>query len=102
MNVNSFKHQMQDAGDSYINYISPVSKKFKYHIATMDFTKASSPYIYFKWLASRLNSQSLEPGNIPVFCYDLDDFKVIDTGLVTSILPLNKVVRQPLDNQAIS
>lgn len=100
MNINSFKHQMFDGGDCYINYISPVSKKFKYHIATLDFSSATSRYIYDKWEQSRLKNQVLPAEQVPVFCYDLDEFKIIDTTLVTSILPLNKVVRQPLDNQA--
>ena len=102
MNLNSFKHQMLDGGDCYINYISPVSKKFKYHIGTLDFSSATSAYIHAKWNYSKLKTQTLPPEQVPVFCYDLDEFKVIDTTLVTSILPLNKVVRQPLDNQVTS
>ena len=102
MNLNSFKHQMLEAGDSYINYISPVSRKFKYHIGTLDISLATSPYINSKWKYSKLNGQLLPAEQVVIFCYDLDDFKIIDSLLVTSILPLNKVVRQPLDNQVTS
>ncbi len=87
---------MNEGGDCYINYISPVSKKQKYHVGTTNFSVATSPYI-----ANKLKNYSLprmDENQVLVFCYDMDSFKPVDTSLVISILPTNKVIRQ-LDEQ---
>ena len=95
MNRNVFLHAMNEGGDCYINYISPVSKKFKYHVGTINFSKDTSPYIYNKLMSRKLSK--LPQSQEWVFCYDIDDFKPIELQHITSILALNKVVRQPLE-----
>jgi hypothetical protein len=94
MNRTAFVNSLREHGDVYINYISSVSRKFKYHVATMDFRVETSPYIARK-LAMRTRSIKLEENQVLVFCYDLDDFKPINTTDVISVVALNQVVRQP-------
>jgi hypothetical protein len=93
MNKNAFLHSMNEGGDCYINYISPVSKKQKYHVGTTNFSAAISPYI-----AKKLDGYTwpkMTDSQVLVFCYDMDTFKPVDTALVISVLPTNKVIRQP-------
>ncbi len=87
---------MNEGGDCYINYISPVSKKQKYHVGTVNFSALVSPYI-----AKKLNEYTqprMSENQVLVFCYDMDTFKPVDATSVISVLPTNKVIRQ-LDEQ---
>jgi len=95
MNLNIFLHAMREGGDCYINYVSPISKKIKYHIGTNNFSREQSPYIASK-LASR-GKISLEDNQVLVFCYDLDDFKILELDQITSIQALNLTVKQPFN-----
>ncbi len=76
---------MNQAGDAYIYYTSPVSGKQKYHIGTMDL---DNKYIQAK-PGFKVSKKS---GSVRVFCWDLDDFKNIDINSVQSIVPLNVVL----------
>ena len=83
---------MNEGGDCYINYISPVSKKQKYHVGTTNFSVATSPYIAEKF--KTFFHPRMNENQVLVFCYDIDTFKPIDTSLVISVLPTNKIIRQ--------
>ena len=87
----AFVDTMKINGDSYINYVSAVSRKIKYHVATTDFRKETSPYIAAK--LKRFNKLKLKDNQVLIFCYDLDEFKPIDVTSVVSLLPLNAVVK---------
>ena len=87
---------MNEGGDCYINYISPVSKKPKYHVGTTNFSKSTSPYIAAKF--EKAFHPKMTDNQVLVFCYDIDGFKPVDTSTVTSILPTNKVIKQPSDD----
>jgi hypothetical protein len=97
MNKNAFLHSMNEGGDCYINYISPVSKKQKYHVGTTNFSTAVSPYIAEK--LANFTAPRLQENQVLVFCYDIDTFKPIDTTSVISILPTNKVIRQVMNER---
>ena len=71
-------------GESIVNFRSIKSKKLKYVVCTTDF---DNPYIYSKKIPRE------QPDRILVFCWDSDTFKQLNTSLVTSIEPLNKVIR---------
>lgn len=94
MNKESFINKLNNGGDCYVNYISPVSRKPKYHVATIDFRKDTSPYISGALKVSRNAKTTLEDNQVLVFCYDLNDFKPIDVYMVTSVVPLNSVIKQ--------
>ncbi len=88
---------MNEGGDCYINYISPVSKKQKYHVGTTNFSKSVSPYISDK--LANFTVPKMTENQVLVFCYDIDGFKPVDTSLVISVLATNKVIRQPIDDK---
>lgn len=94
MNKESFINKLNNGGDCYVNYISPVSRKQKYHVATVDFRRGTSPYINNLLKNSRNAKATLAENQVLVFCYDLNDFKPIDTSSVTSVVPLNNVIKQ--------
>jgi len=95
MNKNAFIQEMKSGGDCYINYISPTAKKHKYHVGTTDFSESVSPYIASK--LTKYTMPKMSEHQVLVFCYDIDTFKPIDTTQVTSILAINKVIKQGLD-----
>jgi len=83
---------MHDAGDAYVFYTTPVSKKTKYHICTIELNSAQ--YIKDK----NVDNAVVEvPGTsmVRAFCWDLDSFKVIDTKLVTKVVPLSTALKAP-------
>ena len=89
MNNKNFFNKMAEAGDAYVYYTSPVSKKQKYHILTLDFD--SAPYIKEKFLAK--NHSEVKEGQVKAFCWDLDDFKNIEVAYVYKVQPLSEVLR---------
>lgn len=89
MQTETFFKKMAEAGDAYIYYNSPVSKKQKYHIGTVDF--AASPYTNEKFLSK--NHSEVKDGQVKLFCWDLDDFKNIEVAYVYKIVPLAEVLR---------
>lgn len=90
MNYDTFKAKMAAAGDAYVQYISPVSNKQKYHICTLELTDCK--YIADK-LANRPGMSVPKPGTIRAFCWDLDDFKNIEIAQVVSVIPLSTMVK---------
>ena len=89
MQTDTFIKKMDEAGDAYIYYTSPVSKKQKYHIGTLDFK--ASPYTLEKF---GLKSHSeTKTGQVKVFCWDLDDFKNIEVAYIYKVVPLAEVLR---------
>lgn len=89
MQTETFHKKMAEAGDAYIYYNSPVSKKQKYHIGTLDFD--ASPYTKDKFATK--NHSDIRQGQVKVFCWDLDDFKNIEVAYIYKIVPLAEVLR---------
>lgn len=90
MQFDTFTQKMDEAGDAYVHYVSPVSKKHKYHICTLE--TENCKYIQDK-LAQRPTMAEPKAGSVRAFCWDLDDFKNIDMTSVTSIVPLSTALR---------
>lgn len=90
MQFETFNQKMYEAGDAYVHYISPVSKKHKYHICTLEINDCK--YIQDK-LASRSAMAEPKEGFVRTFCWDLDDFKNIDVSSVTSVVPLSTALK---------
>lgn len=94
MKQSALQHKLHELGDAYINFISPVSKKLKYHIGTTIFSKETSPYIFDKFQKQYGGVRPKQEDAILVFCWDLDDFKMITSKDVVSVVPLNQVIKQ--------
>ena len=79
---------LKEYGESIINYESTESKKFKYVVATIDF---DNPHIQTKH-----NRAKETEDTVLVFCWDIDSFKLIKADKVTSIIPLNRELKNEL------
>lgn len=85
MKKEQIRRSLARSGDSIVNYRSVNSKKLKYVVCTTDF---DNEYIQSK------SCPKEQENRILVFCWDSDTFKQLNTNLVTSIEPLNKVLKE--------
>ena len=80
-----FEKKLDDAGDAVITYRSQNSRRLKYNICTMDF---STPYIQEK-----KNRAKEANDTVLCFCWDTDSYRLLMPKNVTSIVPLNKIIK---------
>ena len=80
-----FEKKLDDAGDAVITYRSQNSRKLKYNVCTRDFT---TPYI-----KGKKNRAKEGQHTSLLFCWDTDSYRILVPENVTSILPLNRVIR---------
>jgi hypothetical protein len=79
---------MASAGDAVITYRSPVSKKLKYNVCTLEFD--SCEYIKEK---NKKKNITVKEDCILLFCWDTDSFRQINIEAVTNIQPLSTILR---------
>tara|TARA_A200000159_G_scaffold134169_1_gene132632 strand:+ start:31 stop:294 length:264 start_codon:yes stop_codon:yes gene_type:complete len=80
-----FEKKLDDAGDAVITYRSQNSRKLKYNVCTRDFT---TPYI-----KGKKNRAKEGQHTSLLFCWDTDSYRILVPENVTSIVPLNRVIR---------
>jgi hypothetical protein len=80
--------KMDIAGDAIITYRSPVSKKLKYNVCTLEFD--SCVYIQEKNKKKNIN---VKEGHMLLFCWDTDSFRQINITAVTNVQPLGTILR---------
>lgn len=85
MTKDEFKQKLDEAGDAVITYRSQNSRRLKYNICTMDF---STPYIQEK-----KNRAKEANDTVLCFCWDTDSYRLLMPKNVTSIVPLNKIIK---------
>jgi hypothetical protein len=78
-------NKLIDYGDAIVTYRSEQSKKLKYNVVTLDF---STPYIKTKKTHAKENSNT-----VLTFSWDTDAYRLINAPLVTSVVPLEKVLK---------
>jgi hypothetical protein len=83
-----FLSKMDIAGDAIITYRSPVSKKLKYNVCTLELN--SCDYIQEKMRNKKINDKE---GCMLMFCWDTDSFRQINIEAVTRIQPLGSILR---------
>lgn len=86
MRTENIRNSLSKYGDAIVNYRSVNSKKLKYIVCTVDF---DNDYI------QRKVKPDEQKDRILVFCWDSDTFKQLNSELITSIEPLNKVLKEP-------
>jgi hypothetical protein len=91
MDKSDFISQMNKHADAYITYISPISKKEKFNVGTLNF---STPYIKSKPPVRISKVSKPDEKRILVFCWDTDSFKQFDYKAVIKIEPLNQVMER--------
>lgn len=85
MTKDDFKKKLDDAGDAVITYRSKNSRRLKYNICTMDF---STPYI-----KGKKNRAKEADDSVLLFCWDTDSYRLLIPKNVTSIVPLNRIIK---------
>ena len=83
-----FLTKMDIAGDAIITYRSPVSKKLKYNVCTLEFD--SCTYIKEKKQKKNIN---IKDGHMLMFCWDTDSFRQLSIESVTNVQPLGTILR---------
>ena len=86
MEKEKFKDKVKQAGDAVITYRSTNSRKLKYNVCTLDFT---TPYIQKKH-----NRAKESEDTVLLFCWDTDSYRLLRPANVTTIVPLNSILRK--------
>lgn len=85
MKKQEFINKLIDYGDAIVTYRSEQSKKLKYNVVTLDF---STPHIKTKKTHAKENNNT-----VLTFSWDTDAYRLINVPLVTSVVPLEKVLK---------
>ena len=85
MKKEELKKRLDEAGDAIITYRSQNSRKLKYNVCTNDF---STEYIKQKRNRAKESSKTML-----LFCWDTDSYRLLVPENVTSIVPLNRVIK---------
>lgn len=85
MKKEELKKRLDEAGDAIITYRSQNSRKLKYNVCTNDF---STEYIKQKRNRAKESNKTML-----LFCWDTDSYRLLVPDNVTSIVPLNRVIK---------
>jgi|TARA_R110001592_G_scaffold88415_8_gene260429 hypothetical protein len=85
MEKGEFKKRMEEAGDAVVTYRSQNSRKLKYNVCTIDFST--------EYIKSKRNRAKEGQHTVLLFCWDTDSYRILVPRNVTSIVPLNRVIR---------
>lgn len=83
-----FQTKMDIAGDAIVTYRSPVSKKLKYNVCTLELD--NNNYILEK---KQKKNTDVKEGHMLMFCWDTDSFRQINVDSVTNVQPLGTILR---------
>lgn len=83
-----FLTKMDIAGDAIVTYRSPVSKKLKYNVCTLELD--NNNYILEKKQKKNID---VKEGHMLMFCWDTDSFRQINVDSVTNVQPLGTILR---------
>ena len=85
MRKDEFITQVEKCGDAIITYRSQNSRRLKYNVCTLDFDN--------KYIQSKRNRARPTDKQVLLFCWDTDSYRILVPENVTSIIPLNRVIR---------
>ena len=91
MRKEQVRSSIEEYGDAIVTYRSEKSKKLKYNVVTLNF---NTPYIKNKRTHAKENDTT-----ILTFSWDTDAFRLIKSNLVTSVVPLNSVLRNKINDR---
>ena len=90
MRKDDFTDNVKKCGDAVITYRSQNSRRLKYNVCTMDF---DNRYIQAKRNRARPNNNQ-----VLLFCWDTDSYRLLIPENVTSIVPLQAILRNNRGN----
>ena len=85
MEKGEFKKRMEEAGDAVVTYRSQNSRKLKYNVCTIDFST--------EYIKSKRNRAKEGQHTVLLFCWDTDSYRILVPENVTSVVPLNRVIK---------
>ena len=80
-----FEKKLDDAGDAVITYRSQNSRKLKYNVCTRDFST--------QYIKGKKNRAKESQHTSLLFCWDTDSYRILVPENVTSVVPLNRVIK---------
>ena len=85
MRKDDFTDNVKKCGDAIITYRSQNSRRLKYNVCTMDFDN--------KYIQSKRNRARPNRHQVLLFCWDTDSYRLLIPENVTSIVPLQAILR---------
>ena len=85
MKKDDFVKKLDDAGDAIVTYRSQNSRRLKYNVCTLDFDN--------KYIQSKRNRAKPTAGQVLLFCWDTDSYRLLTPANVTSIVPLSAILK---------
>ena len=90
MRKNDFTESVKKCGDAVITYRSQNSRRLKYNVCTMDFDN--------RYIQSKRNRARPNQHQVLLFCWDTDSYRLLIPENVTSIVPLQAILRNKNGN----
>jgi len=85
MRKDEFISQVEKCGDAIITYRSQNSRRLKYNVCTLDFDN--------KYIQSKRNRARPNDKQVLLFCWDTDSYRLLQPEHVTSIIPLQAILK---------
>ena len=85
MEKGKFKDIVHEYGDAVITYRSTNSRKLKYNVCTLNFDN--------KYIQSKRNRARPNNRQVLLFCWDTDSYRLLMPENVTSIVPLQAILK---------
>ena len=85
MKKEELKKRLEDSGDAIIPYRSQNSRKLKYNVCTRDFST--------EYIRQKRNRAKEGQHTVLLFCWDTDSYRILVPENVTSVVPLNRVIK---------
>ena len=90
MRKEDFTENVKKCGDAVITYRSQNSRRLKYNVCTMDFDN--------RYIQSKRNRARPNQHQVLLFCWDTDSYRLLIPENVTSIVPLQAILRNKNGN----
>jgi hypothetical protein len=85
MKKEEFIRQVDRYGDAIITYRSQNSRRLKYNVCTLNFDN--------KYIQSKRNRARPNEKQVLLFCWDTDSYRLLMPENVTSIVPLQAILK---------
>ena len=85
MKKEEFIQQVDRCGDAIITYRSQNSRRLKYNVCTLNFDN--------KYIQSKRNRAKPNEKQVLLFCWDTDSYRLLMPENVTSIVPLQAILK---------
>ena len=85
MKKDEFIRQVEQCGDAIITYRSQNSRRLKYNVCTLNFDN--------KYIQSKRNRAKPNDKQVLLFCWDTDSYRLLMPENVTSIIPLQAILK---------